>query len=596
MRSHTPTLSVALLLAGAALAQVSGTVVDARTLEPLPFARVSRQASADEVRADDAGRFTLPAAEDAGLTLVGAVPGYFYGSAVVVAPAAGVALTLEPVDAFDGGYTPAPWTSCSYCHPAQVQEWRASPMGQAGFNTWVYDVYDGTGSPGGQGGFVYTRDSVLAPHNRASECGACHQPVKWFTEPFTSMDALDAGTEAVEHGVSCDVCHKAADLDDTKPNFPGLWPSVVRLARPGPGEQVQLGVLGDVTFSETGRMRAAYQPQLRAQLCMLCHQDKNDPDEDGDFEEPNGVVSEPTYLEWLESAYGQPDSGSYRDCVDCHMAPTGAPQACRFPLPVDRPPTDVRSHAFPGTTAEFLEGAVTLTLTLSADAGSVAATVRVTNDRTGHHVPTSVTIRNVVLLVEASLPDGGELPLEQGGRVHPLGGFGDGGSRAGYYGGRPGKLFAKVNHDAQARGPAFFTEAAGITWDNRLPALAADETRYVFAAPAGGAVQVRVRLIYRRSWRALVDAKQWTTDGHGLPLEDLEPPHFGHLMEEVSAGAVVPALPIVLEPPGPLPAARLACGCGAGPAALPFAEALALALARLTRVKAGRRRGAQKCA
>ncbi|MBL8956311.1 MAG: hypothetical protein JNK82_36395 [Myxococcaceae bacterium] len=585
---------MALLLASSALGQVSGTVVDARTLAPLPFARVSRQASEDEVRADDAGRFTLRAADDAGLTVVGAVPGYFYGSAAVVAPAAGVVLSLEPVDAFDGGYAPESWTRCSYCHPAQMQEWQSSPMGRAGLNTWVYDVYDGTGSPGGMGGFVYTRDSVLAPRNRASECGACHQPVKWFTEPFSAMDALDAGTQAVEDGVSCDVCHKAAGIDETKPNFPGLWPSAVRLARPAPGEQVQLGVLGDVTFAETGRMRAAYQPQLRAQLCMLCHQDKNDPDEDGDFEEPNGVISEPTYLEWLDSAYAQPDSGRYLDCVDCHMPPTGAPQACRFPLPADRPPADVRSHAFPGTTAEFLEDAVSLTLTLSADAGAVEAIVRVTNDRTGHHVPTGVTIRNVVLLVEATLPDSGELPLEQGGRVHPLGGFGDGGWRAGYYGGRPGKLFAKVNHDVQGRGPAFFTEAAGITWDNRLPPLATDETRYVFAAPAGGAVHVHARLIYRRSWRALVDAKQWTTDGHGLPLEDLEPPHFGHLMEEASAAAIVSALPIALEPPPPMPAARLGCACGAAVGALPLAVALALAWVRLTRVKASRPRATRK--
>ncbi|MBI4606753.1 MAG: hypothetical protein HY721_32720 [Planctomycetes bacterium] len=56
---------------------------------------------------------------------------------------------------------------------------------------------------------------------------------------------------------------------------------------------------------------------------------------------------------------------------------------------------------------------------------------------------------------------------------------------------------------------------------------------YAFEAPpGGGTVRVRARLVYRRAFRALVDAKAWTQDGHGHPLEDLEAPHFGHLMEE----------------------------------------------------------------
>ena len=46
-------------------------------------------------------------------------------------------------------------------------------------------------------------------------------------------------------------------------------------------------------------------------------------------------------------------------------------------------------------------------------------------------------------------------------------------------------------------------------------------------------MDVRVRLIYRRADRATVDSKSWTTDGHGNPLEDIQAPHFGHLMEEV---------------------------------------------------------------
>ena len=79
--------------------------------------------------------------------------------------------------------------------------------------------------------------------------------------------------------------------------------------------------------------------------------------------------------------------------------------------------------------------------------------------------------------------------------------------------------------------PTFFTEAVDIVDDNRIPALATDTTEYSFALPAeSGDIEVRARVIYRRSWRALVDGKSWQYDGHGNPLEDIAPPHFGHLM------------------------------------------------------------------
>ena len=51
---------------------------------------------------------------------------------------------------------------------------------------------------------------------------------------------------------------------------------------------------------------------------------------------------------------------------------------------------------------------------------------------------------------------------------------------------------------------------------------------------------MQARLIYRRAFRFLVDAKGWTEDGHGNPLADVAPPHYGHLMEFDSAEFVSP--------------------------------------------------------
>lgn len=533
-------LSVALLclvagLPRVAVAQVSGVVRD-MAKQPLAGVRVSLQASDIETVTDENGAYSLPNAAGPELYVVAAKPGHYYGHVYVNAPATNADIELEPVPTTgDPSYVPRVPQNCGSCHDSIYTEWNFSPMGKAGTNTWVADVYDGSATPGGKGGFVYTRDSILAKKNPASECAACHQPESWWSKPYTPLDPVSAKTNGVLHGISCEVCHKIANIDETKPNFPGLYPGVVTLAKPGgaPFRQVMFGVLGDVTYAVDNTMKAAYQPQLKAAVCAACHQDKNDPDEDGDFEEANGIVSEPTYQEWLESPYADPASPKHATCIDCHMKPTGAGQACsmQFP-PIKRPKGDVRSHAFPGTTPEFLENAVSMTMKAVKNDTSIEVDVTIDNDQTGHHVPTGVTIRNMILLVEAWRAQDGK-QLEHTGKqvVHELGGVGD--PAQGYFAGLPGKLYAKVNGDAQGKGPTFFTDATSILWDNRLPPLGKDSTHYSFVVPSeGGELHVRARLIYRRSWRALVDAKKWATDGHGKELADVTAPHFGHLMEQ----------------------------------------------------------------
>jgi hypothetical protein len=304
--------------------------------------------------------------------------------------------------------------------------------------------------------------------------------------------------------------------------------------------QVQYGLLGDVAFSQPSVMRASYQPQLAAAVCGACHQDKNDPDLDGDFEEPNGIVSEPTYVEWRESPYGDEQDPRYRSCLDCHM-PAAPERAICTADPVLRAAGTTRSHRIEGTTPAFLENAVELRFGDAHIAGGeVAFDVHVVNSLTGHHVPTGVTVRNVILLVEAWNATSGEpLPFMGTQVVHELGGVGD--PAQGYYAGQPGKLFAKVIHDGAGRWPTFFTDAAGMIFDNRIPALATDVSHYRFAVPSGAAtIQVRARLLYRRSFRALTDAKGWTLDGHGNPLADVAPPDYGHVMETAEFTMLAP--------------------------------------------------------
>lgn len=518
---------------------VSGQVIDTNSGLGVPRARVTLQAT-DQVATTAAdGSFSLSLANGSGLVLVAARQGYYHGSTIVTSPSTGVTIQMDPVTIGNNpSYSLADPGTCGDCHPDQWNQWTGSPMSKAGTNTWVYDIFDGSGSPGGLGGFVYTRDSVHAQSSPNSECASCHQPEPWIYNVGSGLEPIGNLSQGSLHGVSCEVCHKIAEVDESKVNFPGIWPGAVTFNRPDAPlfeHQVQYGVLGDVDYVSPFLMRPSYQPQLEAAACAACHQDKNDPDGDHEFEEPNGVISEPTFLEWLASPYGDPQNPQYASCVDCHMQPYGATQAAQVSgyTPPQRDPETIRGHRIEGTTAAYLENAVDLRADFERDGSGIEVSVTIENDQTGHHVPTGVTVRNMILLVEAvRTSDGAPLTYLSDQKVHELGGVGD--PTQGYYAGLPGKFFAKVNHDANGNGPTFFTDATGISFDNRIPALGTDLTRYRFDAPPGtGEVQVRARLIYRRAFRFLVDAKQWTTDGHGNPLADVQAPHFGHLMEEL---------------------------------------------------------------
>ncbi|MCP4202529.1 MAG: hypothetical protein GY769_11415 [bacterium] len=539
---------LSLTVAVAEASEVSGYVREQGTLAPIPGAIVSLQAADTRTTSQGDGSYSFDVGTGMNLVIVGAQKGYYNESIVVTPPASGQDILLETVPQDDDpSYSLVDPRACQRCHPHQYAEWVGTPMANAGENTWVRDIYNGSGTAGGDGGFVYTRDSVHRDNVPDSERASCHQPTLWIGNGLSGDldDTLDSEPMAVAHGVSCDVCHKIADIDESKKSFPGIHPDAVTFTRPAGPEfnQVQYGVRPDVDYVSPSAMRASHQPQLVAAVCGACHQDKNDPDEDGDFEEDDGVISEPTYLEWLNSPYGDERSSRYTTCVDCHMPSLGDRQVCDvLDPPLERDPDTIRSHFIEGTTAPFLENAAELTMRTEFVGDSIEVEVGVTNSLTGHHVPTGVTVRNMILLVQAwragNDPFLNPLPHTGSETIHELGGIGD--PTRGYYAGLPGKLYAKVNRDGSGNSPTFFTDATGIVFDNRIPALATDTTNYTFAVtPGEGAIHVRARLIYRRAFRFLVDAKNWTEDGHGNPLEDVLPPYYGHLMESATTANLV---------------------------------------------------------
>ncbi|MEM7261463.1 MAG: carboxypeptidase regulatory-like domain-containing protein [Planctomycetota bacterium] len=470
------------------------------------------------------------------IVVTAAQQGYFTGS-TTASITGNIALEAVPQE-MNNDYVFLSEFQCGFCHPKQFSQWDGSPMQRAGLNEWVYDIYNGTGTPGGMGGFVYTEDSVHATTFPEAECASCHQPEAWVKDPFnTALADISAPTTEALRGVSCETCHKVADVDPAQINATGIIElnGAVTFTRPELGSpQVMYGVLGDVDFNQPV-MRASYNPDITHETCATCHQYTNDHDKDFDWEDPGSVPAQETYAEWQASTFGDPLSPNYATCADCHMAPfAGVPiSTCDalFP-PLERDPDTIHTHDIRGTTPFFLENSIELTGDVQLVGDQLTVEIDATNTGAGHSVPTGITLRNIILLIEAFDADGDPLPYTGAQTLRDEAGIGD--PTLGYYAGLPGKLYAKILGDGSGQRVVIFTEAFETLYNERIPAQGTDSTSYTFQVPAGETVgEIRARMIYRRAYRDLVDAKGWTETGSGEPLADLAPPYYGHLMEEL---------------------------------------------------------------
>jgi hypothetical protein len=302
-------------------------------------------------------------------------------------------------------------------------------------------------------------------------------------------------------GVSCEFCHKIANviLDEETglplPDMPGIMSYELRRPKTE-SDNVFFGTLPDVSRPDS------YLPLLStSEYCAGCHF--------GVFggvvgmgEVKDGVTIYNSYGEWLESPYSDPATG--KTCQDCHMP---IAEEKWFVAPerggLVREDVDLHGHTMLGATnQEFLENTVTMKAEAQRDGDAISLGVSITNDRAGHHVPTDVPIRSMILVIEALDADGKTLALTTG-SVNP--------DFAGDYAGVPGKTFAKVLKDKWTgeTPTAAFWRPVEIVEDNRIAAMATDTTTYTFAAPSDRAVTIRVKLLYRRSFYVLQQQKGW---------------------------------------------------------------------------------------
>ncbi len=516
-----------------------GLVTDATG--PVAGAVVRVRGSENYVLTDADGNFRLNI-EDAGAKLTAWKPGYFIGggdAADFTTPDGAILLLKRHPTGDNPDYTfVSPLldmddpNACAHCHVERtgetdgampVDEWLLDAHSGAATNPRFLSLYNGTtldGTPGApttyrfdpaQGLSVPVSPSMgqdgVGPGFRldfpdmSGACAACHVPVLALQQPYHADPNLAEGV--AQEGITCDFCHKIQDVKlrpDGLPD-PGL-PGVLSLEflRPPEGGQVFIGPFDDTSGDD---IYSALQDDSR--LCATCHT--------GQFWD---VKIYNSFGEWLESPYSDPVTG--QTCQDCHMPHTGATTFVQFP-PDDpqqlapRDPNTIFSHRMPGAAdAALLEHTAALAVETRRAGDTLQVIVRVTNTGAGHHIPTDNPLRSMILLVQAADGSGQPLALVDGPIIPAWGGEGD--PAAGYYAGLPGVLYAKILADFYTgETPTYaYWRPTRLVSDNRIPALATDETAYTFAAPVGvEGVTVDARLYLRRAFIALMDSKGWDT-------------------------------------------------------------------------------------
>lgn len=512
----------------------SGVVRDTAD-DPVAGATVRVQGTLNATQTDEDGRFRLDGLEPGTPVTISAWrEGYYCANVTeVMPPASGIVLVLRSVQTNDNSeyvwIPPLGENSCYSCKPGVTQIWVDSDAhGLSATNPRFLTMYNGTDVLGNQSPLTrygYTRDygrfplrpdpdqPYYGPGYRldfpatAGNCAACHTPGPAIDNPYGVDPNTVSGVDTF--GIHCDFCHKIADVrlnPETGlpyPNMPGVLSMDIRRPFPDDPERYQLffGTFDD----DAVPMEDTYLPLItESAFCAPCH---------------FGVFWDTTvynsYGEWLTSPYSDPGFEGARTCQQCHMpAPTMLDgQAITNVAPsaggIERDPSTIHAHTFPGAASqELLQNAVTVEVDARREADTIVVEVTITNDRTGHHIPTDSPLRQMILLVQARDRQGELLPLVEGPVLPEWCGVGE--PAEGYYAGLPGKAYARILQE-------LWTEIAptGAYWnptrvlsDTRLAPFQADTSVYVFRSQEAPTT-VDVVVLFRRAYVELMDEKAW---------------------------------------------------------------------------------------
>lgn len=528
-------------------ASLSGIVMSGE--EPVQGAIVQIQGTPIQTQSDENGIFTFRDIESAAPIVITAWSEGHYIGWTTAEPGASVDnLTISLRALASGDNYEYEWfefegvegsAACGICH-REYEEWRHDQHSRAAINHRFLTMYTGTNTAGDTGQMIqFGSDGVPLPIDpnqphygpgflldnpgRVGNCATCHTPLA-STAPnnqncswsgcHTSLTIERANgiiaapprmpqflTGDAAEGITCEFCHKVGEVyfdpqtNLPRPDMPGILS--MRLYRPrDESQQVFFGTLIDVNRDDS------YLPLLsESEFCAGCHHGVMG-GVMGVGTVTGGVLIYSSYNEWLNSPYSDPENGA--TCQDCHM-----PQSSEnwFVYPerggLVRDYVTLNNHTMLGAAdEEFLQNAVTMEASAERSGDQIQVRVQITNDQTGHHIPTDAPIRSMILVVEAVDADGQPLELLRG-PVNP--------AYSGDYGGIPGRTFARVLRDNWTGEipTAAYWRPITIVEDTRIPALATDSSTYVFDAPAGTEITVNVRLIFRRAFYELMQQKGW---------------------------------------------------------------------------------------
>lgn len=530
-RFTTFVLYISVLAPIAAAQQITGQVVDGATGQPIAEARVHEQArpALDLVVTDAHGRFVLPVTAGAsGVPVAAALPyspdrQVNYQTVVSVAgDGDDIVISLTPIPEIDNlGYLPiaaAAPEGCGSCHSEQYAQWRESNHSRAAVNVRVRDLYsgDGTGSADGPSGQGYVFDQLHDAED-SGFCATCHAPSERPSDPGGVKFDQIASRAGLE-GVTCTSCHQLHVVNDNVQAIHLLGNAEFRfpLAFQGSDDATHQHVWGPLDDVGFGRMRAAYAPFFKSsKICASCHQYQNP---------ETGAPGQETYAEWQAS----PAAEAGIQCQGCHMPEAAEPGriAAVGNAPI-RAAEQRHDHSFPGVYSGVLGDPVDLQVSVRPASASVAVRTAVRNRVTGHDWPTGVDVRNAVLVVEPRL-NGVALSQRSGDRVPDWASDDVVGEQSGDFGGYAGRGFAKVlagriDGQGESVSPVPFIDAEAVLAKSTIPAAATDHARFAFDLPPdagpGDLLEVRVRVIYRRAWRAIAVAKGWIDQPFDEPWE-----------------------------------------------------------------------------
>ncbi len=363
---------------------------------------------------------------------------------------------------------------CSHCHISATEQFAGSAHFVSARDEQVHDLFAGTAGalgsqeacaaaggnwlpgtlPGGAGPGDRCYIGVGLLPDAGSQCGSEGQPT--CDDPNLSPEAapgvsgacadchapavggplggghslLSVEGEAYNEGITCDFCHKVADIDLDAP--PGIGGRTV-LGRPleiGDGlsfdfKPVMYGPYPDVINPFMG---GAVSPIFsNGELCAGCHEYEQSPLWDhtdtalDPARWPSGRLPvHSTWSEWSGSIHAPATP-----CQICHMPATGALNSADIEIlglepgvaaGFHRDSDAVRDHGFSGPLDErpgldrLIDIAAAVTGTAAVEGNEIVVSASVSNFQAGHGLPTGEPLRSMLLLVEASC---GEALLEQ---------------------------------------------------------------------------------------------------------------------------------------------------------------------------------------